>query len=174
MNEIWTPEQEKELEAIRELAELEMMQAYEICEQCEDKFIIAKTYHSVYRKGKNVDVPKQFRAAAGSPQADKTIWTPEFTEEAIRISQAGIQRKMDYVKKDFWIRFRDDIETFKPFGCSGSAALLLGISLLCWNWLDKDTGESVAVLSDSKSPSTLMDEPTLANQPLQQTRYAGS
>jgi hypothetical protein len=128
----WTLEQEKELEAIRELAELEMAQAYEICSQCDDKFTIANTYHYVYKRGMNRDIPKQVRAAAASPNVDKSIWTPEFTEEVIRISQAGIQRKMDYVKNDFWLRFGDDIETYGFKGCTGPAVLLIALGALFW------------------------------------------
>jgi hypothetical protein len=123
----WTPAQQRELEKIADLASLEMMQAYELCSQCDDKFVIAKTYHYVYKKGRDREIPDKIRRVAKSPNIDASVWTPEFTEEVIRISKQGIQDKMDYVKRDFAVRFRDDIDGYGFRGCAGSAALFIGV-----------------------------------------------
>ena len=126
MQSRWTPSQEEALDAIRKLADLEMVQAYDICTNCHDKFVMAKTYHYVYKKGKNKDIPRQFREMAA--RESNLTWTHELTEEAIRIAQAGIQAKMDYVRRHFLVTYGDDIEQYGFSGCTGSAALFLAIA----------------------------------------------
>ncbi len=128
MKMTWTEEQEEELSAFRQLADLEMVQAIDITTNCHDKFQVGKTYHYVYRRGMNKDIPRQVRQMASGPVAKREVWTPAFTEEVTRILQAGVQRKLDYVRADFWRRFGDDIESygFKSAGC-GTAVLLLGV-----------------------------------------------
>ena len=123
----WSPTQREALEAIESLAEMEMLQAYDICENCTDKFVMAKTYHYVYKKGKDKDIPRQFRAMAA--RENREVWTPELTEEAIRIAQEGIQCKMDYVRVHFARTFDDDIETYGFRGCTGSAGVVLIVAL---------------------------------------------
>ncbi len=123
----WTPTQQLELEKIAHLASMEMIQAFELCSQCDDKFVIAKTYHYVYKKGRDREVPEKIRRVAKSPNIDSSVWTPEFTEEVIRISKQGIQDKMDYVKRDFALRFGDDIDGYGFRGCAGTAALFIGL-----------------------------------------------
>lgn len=127
MTQEWTTKQEEQLRGIREIADLEMHQALDICRNCHDKFVMAKTYHYVYKKGMIKDIPRQFRGMAAAPVSDKEVWTPEFTEEAIRIAQAGIQRKMDYVREFFAAKYGDDIESYGFKGCTGSAMLMLAI-----------------------------------------------
>ena len=61
---LWTPDQAKALAAVRKLAELEMNQAFDLCPNCHDKFVIAKTYHFVYKKGMNKEVARQLRNIA--------------------------------------------------------------------------------------------------------------
>jgi hypothetical protein len=131
MGTVWTEKQEEELEALRELAGLEMTQAYELCRE-DDKFVVAKTYNYVFKRGMNRDVPREIRAIRESEHTDKEVWTLEFTEEAVIIAQAGIQRKMDYVRMDFFRRFGDDVERYGFKGCTGTAGVILlaGIFLL--------------------------------------------
>lgn len=140
----WTPEQTEELLAIREMAKMEMVQARDICENCRDRFQVAKTYHYVYKKGRDKLIPKQFQQMAARSASGDSIWTPEFTREAIRIAQDGITKKMEFVKEDFYVRFNDDIETYAFSGCAKASAAMLLIAMipaiLLMRWLGQAPG----------------------------------